>query len=63
MSHNRSMDVSDKVDDLEVAVGDDAVREGWDKYSVKVGETVATASPTEDGAGACYSVELPVLMR
>lgn len=40
-------------DDLQVAIGDDTVRECWYKYPVKVGETVAPASPSEDGAGAC----------
>ena len=54
MSHNRSMNVADDVDDLEVAVGDDAVREGRYKYSVKVRETVATtARVSEDGASTC----------
>ena len=58
------MNVADDVDDLEVAVGDDAVREGRYKYSVKVRETVSTASASEDGAGT-WSVQLPspVIMR
>ena len=48
------MNVADDVDDFEVAVGDDAVREGRYKYSVKVRETVATtARVSEDGASTC----------
>ena len=62
MPHNRPMNAPDNVDDPEVAVGDDAVREGWDKYSVKVRETVSPASASEDGAGT-WSGQLPVILR
>ena len=36
VSLHRAVNVPDNADDPEVAVGDDAVREGWDKYSVEV---------------------------
>ena len=47
------MNVPDNADDPEVAVGDDAVREDWYKYSVEVREAVAPSSAREDGAGTC----------
>ena len=58
MSHHRAVDVADNVDDLQVAEDDDAVGEGWYKYSVEIGKAVA-ARPSEDGAGT-FSVQLSV---
>ena len=51
VSHHRAVNVPDNADDPEVAVGDEAVREGWDKYSDEVRETLVPASAREDGAG------------